>query len=101
MTRTGRVLPGSVPCGGFRSASQTSPRLSIGVCLDGRELGVDLHAFFAHAPGNFRQAFRAKAGRHLMIHPANRDPDIFGAGDAKRIGQASMTARFSTPVTPE
>src|ERR1035441_3718083 len=88
MTRTGRVLPGSVPCGGFRSASQTSPRLSTGIALDGRELGVDLHAFIAHALGDFGQAFGAKAGRGLTIHPANRHPDVFGAGDAKRVGRS-------------
>src|SRR6185436_14908675 len=89
MIRTGRVLPGSVPCGGFRSASQISPRLSIRVALDGSERGVGLHTLIAHAFGDFGKTFRAKSRRRFVIHPANRDPNVFGARDAERIGQSS------------
>jgi hypothetical protein len=41
-TRTGRVLPGFVPCGGLRSASLISPRSGIRISLDRGEFGVDL-----------------------------------------------------------
>jgi Ca2+-binding RTX toxin-like protein len=46
--KTGRVFSGSVPRMGFRFASQTSPRLGIGVSLEGRELAIDAQAFFSH-----------------------------------------------------
>src|SRR5271157_972611 len=88
ITRTGRVFPGSVPCGGLRSASQTSPRLGIWIPLDCRKLGVDSHALVADPPGQFGQPFGAHARFHFSIHATDCEPNVLGSGNPKTIRQA-------------
>ncbi len=87
--RTGRVLPGSVPCRGLRSASQISPRLGVRVSLDRCELGIDLHALLADLLGRCCETLRAEAGVGMPIHAFDGATDVGSTGDAQRLGAAA------------
>src|ERR687892_1618414 len=81
MMRTGRVLPGSVPRRGSRSASQTSPRSGIRGTFDGGELGVDLHALTPNLAGRLGESAGSEQGPGLPVHPFDSPPDIRRSGD--------------------
>src|SRR5450830_246168 len=75
---TGRVLPGSVPRRGLRSASQISPRLRIDVPLDRSEFRVDTHALTPDLARGVAEATRPQAGAGLAVHLFERAPDVRG-----------------------
>src|ERR1035441_4673523 len=83
--RTGRVFPGSAPRGGFRSASQISPRLGIRISLDRGEFGVHPHALFPHSLRDFGQPLGPQPRRRLPVHAPDGNPNVLGPRDPKPI----------------
>ena len=86
---TGRVLPGSVPRDGLRSASQISPLSNFGILLDDRELSIDFHTFFAHFSGSLGQLLGSKTFLRLPIHLFDGASYVLGPWYLKCLGAAS------------
>src|ERR1019366_6018896 len=86
---TGRVLPGSGPRGGVRSASQISPRLGIRIFLDRGEFGVHPHALFPHALRDLGQPLGPQPRRHLPVHAADGNPNVLGPWNPKPVRETA------------
>jgi len=74
-------------------ASQISPRLGVGVGLDGRALGSDFHALFADSLGRRRQTLGAELRLGAPVHALDRAANLGRPENTQRLGAAPAGIR--------